>query len=82
MRFGELGRFVDDRSALEQALSESHREIDKLQGRYNELQERAADIERRYDAERRRTARLEVELEHERAVTESRAGYPAPSLVS
>ena len=54
-------RVVDDREQLEQLAADRARELVELRGRYLELQERLAQVERDLDAERRRAIRLEVE---------------------
>jgi excisionase family DNA binding protein len=72
-RFARLGQVVDERVALEQALAERERELAVLQGRYAELQERNQQLEDVLHEERRRIARLEVELEHAPVAGQRRA---------
>jgi excisionase family DNA binding protein len=64
MRLGPLGQVVDDRTSLARQLLDRDLELALLQGRYAELQDRARQLEDVLHDERRRAARLEVELEH------------------
>ncbi len=64
MRLGPLGHVVDDRTSLARQLLDRDLELALLQGRYAELQDRARQLEDVLHDERRRAARLEVELEH------------------
>lgn len=61
VKLGALGHVLDNRSALEDLLVAGDRELAKLQGRYDELQEHTARLEQQLDAERRRSIRLEME---------------------
>jgi excisionase family DNA binding protein len=64
MRLGAFGtRVADDRSHVEGVAAERDRQLAELQGRYNELQERATRLEQELNLERRRSIRLEMELE-------------------
>src|SRR5712691_3267930 len=72
MRLGPLAQVVDDRTSLARQLLERDLELALLRGRYAELQDRARKLEDVLHDERRRAARLEVELEHV-GVSERRA---------
>jgi excisionase family DNA binding protein len=64
MRLGAFGsRVANDRSHLEELGAERDRQFAELQGRYKELQERLARVEQELNSERRRSVRLEMELE-------------------
>ncbi len=68
LKLGTLGtRVAEDRSHLEGLAAERDRQLAELRGRYQELQERAARLEQDLDAERRRSVRLELELERAEA---------------
>jgi excisionase family DNA binding protein len=59
---GSFGaRVVDDRAQLEDVASAKDRQLAELRGRYLELQDRLAYLEKELDAERRRAIQLEVE---------------------
>jgi excisionase family DNA binding protein len=57
------GRSSDDHAELEQSLRNRDRDLAELKGRYLELQARLGVIEQALDDERRRSTRLEVELQ-------------------
>jgi excisionase family DNA binding protein len=64
LKLGRLGtRVADDRSQLEELTAERDRQLAELRGRYKELHERMAHVEQELNAERRRSIRLELELE-------------------
>lgn len=64
LKLGMLGnRVAEDRSQLEELAALRDRDLAELRGRYKELQERIARIDRELADERRRSARLELELE-------------------
>ena len=63
-RFSALGAQIgDQRRELEIELARVREELSELRGRYAAAAERLAEVERSYDNERRRSARLELELE-------------------
>jgi excisionase family DNA binding protein len=73
LKLGTLGtRVADDRSQLEELAAERDRQLAELRGRYRELQARVAHVERELNAERRRSIRLELELEGARRETTAR----------
>jgi excisionase family DNA binding protein len=64
MRLGVFGtRVADERSRLEEVAAARDREVSELLGRYKEVQERLEHVERELDAERRKSIRLELELD-------------------
>jgi excisionase family DNA binding protein len=66
------GRSSDDHAQLEQSLQDRERDLAELQGRYLELQERVTGLEQGLDEERRRSTRLELELELARRGVDTR----------
>jgi excisionase family DNA binding protein len=64
LALGEFGaRIVDDRNQLESDAAGRDLELAELRGRYLEVQERLARIERELEDERRRSIRLQVQLD-------------------